>query len=136
MTPYAKFATQPVLFMTPSRRWKLLSLQSQKKRIINSLGAKIDERPGLIDRAQNALGYKISRFLLGSLVEPSPHMRASLQQIAAEAGIDNITVVAKRWDDAEVPPADVVISAHVIYMVEDIQAFVVKLVAHARKQVL
>jgi len=63
-------------------------------------------------------------------------MRASLHQIAAEAGIDNITVVAKRWDDAKVPPADVVISAHVIYMVEDIQAFVVKLVAHARQQVL
>jgi SAM-dependent methyltransferase len=71
-----------------------------------------------------------------TVVEPSPHMRASLQQIAAKANIDNITVVAKPWDDAEVPPADVVISAHVIYMVEDIQAFVVKLVEHARKQVL
>jgi hypothetical protein len=63
-------------------------------------------------------------------------MRASLQQITAEAGIDNITIVAKRWDEAESPPADVVISAHVIYMIEDIQAFVIKLVEHARTQVL
>ena len=43
--------------------------------------------------------------------------------------------MAKRWDEAEVNPADVVISAHVIYMIEDIQAFVVKLVEHAREQV-
>ena len=71
-----------------------------------------------------------------TVVEPSPSMRESLCQIAAEAGIDNITVVAKPWDEAEVPPADVVISAHVIYMIEDIQAFVVKLVGHAREQVL
>ena len=62
-------------------------------------------------------------------------MRESLRQIAAEAGIDNITMVAKRWEEAEVHPADVVISAHVIYMIEDIQAFVVKLVEHAREQV-
>ena len=63
-------------------------------------------------------------------------MCASLHQIAAEAGIDNITIVGKGWDEAEVNPADVVISAHVIYMIEDIQAFVVKLVEHAREQVL
>jgi SAM-dependent methyltransferase len=71
-----------------------------------------------------------------TVVEPSPSMRESLHQIAAEAGIDNITVVAKRWDEAEVDPADVVISAHVVYMIEDIQAFVVKLAEHAREQVL
>jgi len=71
-----------------------------------------------------------------TVVEPSPHMRASLQQIAAEAGIDNITLVPTRWDEAEVPPADVVISAHVIYMVEDVEAFVVKLGEHARARVL
>jgi SAM-dependent methyltransferase len=71
-----------------------------------------------------------------TVVEPSPSMRENLHQIAAEASIENITMVAKRWEEAEVEPADVVISAHVIYMVEDIQAFVVKLVQHAREQVL
>jgi len=63
-------------------------------------------------------------------------MRASLHQIAAEAGIDNLTIVAKHWDEAEVSPADVVISAHVVYMIEDIQAFVMKLGDHAREKVL
>jgi cyclopropane fatty-acyl-phospholipid synthase-like methyltransferase len=71
-----------------------------------------------------------------TVVEPSPSMRESLCQIAAEASIDNITIVAKRWEEAEVNPADVVISAHVVYMIEDIQAFVVKLVEHAREKVL
>jgi SAM-dependent methyltransferase len=71
-----------------------------------------------------------------TVVEPSPSMRASLHQIAAEASIDNITVVGKRWDEAEVPATDVVISAHVVYMIEDIQAFVMKLGVHAREKVL
>jgi SAM-dependent methyltransferase len=71
-----------------------------------------------------------------TVVEPSPSMGKSLRQIAAEAGIDNVSLVAKRWEEAEVESADVVLSAHVIYMVEDIRAFVGKLVAHARKKVL
>jgi SAM-dependent methyltransferase len=71
-----------------------------------------------------------------TVVEPSPSMAASLRQIAAEAGIDNVSLVAKRWGEAEVEPADVVLSAHVIYMIEDIQAFIAKLVAHARQKVL
>ena len=71
-----------------------------------------------------------------TVIEPSPSMRESLHQIAAQAGIDNITIVAKRWEEAEVDLVDVVISAHVVYMIEDIQAFIVKLVERARKQVL
>jgi 2-polyprenyl-3-methyl-5-hydroxy-6-metoxy-1,4-benzoquinol methylase len=71
-----------------------------------------------------------------TVVEPSPGMRESLRHLAVEAGIENVTVVAKRWEEAEVEPADVVLSAHVIYMIEDIRAFVVKLAEHAREKVL
>jgi SAM-dependent methyltransferase len=71
-----------------------------------------------------------------TVVEPSPSLGESLCQIAAEAGIGNVSLVAKRWEEAEVEPADVVLSAHVIYMVEDIRAFVTKMVAHARQKVL
>jgi SAM-dependent methyltransferase len=70
------------------------------------------------------------------VVEPSPSMGESLRQIAAEARINNVSLMAKRWEEAEVEPADVVLSAHVIYMVEDIRAFVGKVVAHARQKVL
>ena len=68
-------------------------------------------------------------------VEPSPSMGATLRHLAAEAGIENVTLVASPWEEAEVEPADVVLSAHVIYALEDIGAFVMKLAAHARQQV-
>jgi SAM-dependent methyltransferase len=68
-------------------------------------------------------------------VEPSPSMGENLRQLAAEADITNVTLVARPWDAVEVEPADVVLSAHVIYSIEDIGAFVMKLAAHARKQV-
>jgi SAM-dependent methyltransferase len=68
-------------------------------------------------------------------VEPSPSMRETLCHLAAEAGIENVTLVARPWDEAEVEPADVVLSAHVIYSIEDIGAFVMKLAAHACQQV-
>ena len=69
-----------------------------------------------------------------TVVEPSPSMGASLRQIATEAQIDNVSLIARRWEEAEVEPADVVLSAHVVYMIEDIRAFVEKLVAHARQK--
>ena len=70
-----------------------------------------------------------------TIVEPSPSMGETLRHLAAEAGIENITIVARRWEEAEVEPADVVLSAHVIYAIEDIGPFVVKLAAHARQKV-
>jgi SAM-dependent methyltransferase len=106
---------------------------------VNRLAQEIDSAMTVLD-----VGGGAGRFALPlalrcqhvTVVEPSPSMRASLQQIAAEAGIDNITVVANRWGEAEVDPADVVVSAHVVYMIEDIEAFVLKLVEHAHDQVL
>ena len=71
-----------------------------------------------------------------TVVEPSPSMGEGLRQIAAESGICNVSLVAKRWEEAEVEPADLMLSAHVIYMIEDIRAFVEKMVAHARQKVL
>src|SRR5215813_14568974 len=60
-------------------------------------------------------------------VEPSPSMRETLLHLAAEAGINNVTMIARRWEDAEVEPVDVVLSAHVIYLIEDMSPFVAKL---------
>jgi SAM-dependent methyltransferase len=70
-----------------------------------------------------------------TVVEPSPVMGESLRHLAAEAGIENVTLVAKRWEEAEVEPVDIVLSAHVIYMIADIRPFVLKLVKHARQKV-
>jgi 2-polyprenyl-3-methyl-5-hydroxy-6-metoxy-1,4-benzoquinol methylase len=70
-----------------------------------------------------------------TVVEPSPSMGETLRHLAAEAGIENLSFVARPWHEAEVEPADVVLSAHVIYSIEDIGSFVMKLAAHARQRV-
>ena len=45
-----------------------------------------------------------------TVVEPSPSMGETLRHLAAEAGIENITFVASPWHEAEVEPADVMLS--------------------------
>src|SRR5262245_24901264 len=105
---------------------------------VNSLAQEVTPTTTLLD-----VGAGAGRFALPlalrckhvTAVEPSPSMGETLRRLAAEAGIANVTLVARAWEDVEVEPADVVLSAHVIYSIEDIDAFVMKLAAHARQQV-
>jgi 2-polyprenyl-3-methyl-5-hydroxy-6-metoxy-1,4-benzoquinol methylase len=105
---------------------------------VNRLAQEVTSTTTLLD-----VGAGAGRFALPlalrcrhvTAVEPSPSMGETLRRLAAEVGIANISLVASPWDAAEVEPADVVLSAHVIYSIEDIGAFVMKLAAHARKQV-
>lgn len=71
-----------------------------------------------------------------SAVEPSPSMGAVLRETADEYGIENVSITESGWLEASVEPADVVLCSHVVYVVEDIGAFVRKLDEHARRQVL
>jgi SAM-dependent methyltransferase len=126
-------------------RWEVVSplFQANPRRTddveVNRLAREVTPAMTVLDVGGGAGRYALPLALCCqhvTVVEPSPSMGKSLRQIAAEAGIDNVSLVAKRWEDAEVNSADVVLSAHVIYMVEHIRAFVGKLVAHARKKVL
>src|SRR5262249_48981557 len=65
-------------------------------------------------------------------VEPSPSMGATLRHLAAEAGIENVTLVARPWEEAEAQPAGVVLSAHVIYSNVAIGSFLMKIVPPTR----
>ena len=106
---------------------------------INRLAQEVRDTMTLLD-----VGGGAGRFALPlalrcqhvTVVEPSASMGESLRQLAAEADIPNVTVVAKRWEDTQLAPADIVLCAHVIYTIEDIQPFVAKLVQHARTRVL
>ena len=69
-------------------------------------------------------------------VEPSPSMCEVLRETAEEAGIENVSVTQATWEDASVETADVVLSSHVIYVVQEIEPFVRKKEAHARRLVL
>ena len=66
-----------------------------------------------------------------SVVEPSDSMIAELRAAAEESGIENVSVTQATWEDADVDPADVVLCAHVVYGITDIEPFVRKLDAHA-----
>ena len=69
-------------------------------------------------------------------VEPSPSMCAVLRETAAEFSIENVHIVESAWLDADVEPADVALCSHVVYVIEDIGAFVRKMDRHARRLVM
>ena len=71
-----------------------------------------------------------------SAVEPSPSMCAVLRETAGEHGIENVAITESEWLEATVEPEDVVLCSHVVYVIEDIGAFVSKLNSHARRLVL
>ena len=71
-----------------------------------------------------------------NVVEPSDSMITQLRESAMESGIENVSVTQASWEEAEVEAADVVLCAHVVYGVADIEPFVRKLEAHANSLVV
>jgi hypothetical protein len=68
-------------------------------------------------------------------VEPSEGMRKQLAESAADHGIENIVTVPADWLSAKVEDADVVLCAHVVYAIDDIERFVEKLGRRAKRLV-
>lgn len=66
-------------------------------------------------------------------VEPSQGMAHALEHEAQQRGITTIRVLQSDWLTADAPQADVVICAHVVYFISEIEAFIQKLVQHARR---
>ncbi|MGH7903417.1 MAG: class I SAM-dependent methyltransferase [Candidatus Dormibacteraceae bacterium] len=62
-------------------------------------------------------------------VEPSQGMRESIPLL------DNVTIVASTWEDAEVAVADLVICCHVLYSIREPIPFIEKLEMSARERV-
>lgn len=69
-------------------------------------------------------------------VDPSAAMLAVLQRDAEQRGVENVTTIQATWEEAQVPPADVVFSSFVMTLVPDAPAFVEKLERAARERVL
>ena len=68
-------------------------------------------------------------------VEPSPAMREQLAANVDEAGVGNLEIVEGEWPAAAelVEPADVVVCAHVLYPVSEVEPFLRALDAKARR---
>jgi len=56
-------------------------------------------------------------------VEPSPSMRAQLEQRVADEKLTNVRVIADVWPNAAAAACDVAIAAHVLYGVREIEPF-------------
>ena len=69
-------------------------------------------------------------------VEPSPSMCAVLRETAGEHGIENVSIEQEGWAESSAEPADVVLSSHVVYVIEEIEPFVRKMEHCARRLVL
>lgn len=107
--------------------------------VLNRLLRRVDAESTVID-----VGGGAGRFALPlakrcrevTVVEPSEAMVEQLRAGAAEAGIENLKVVPEGWETASVEPADVVLCAHVVYGVGDIEPFLRKLDASAKERVV
>lgn len=66
-------------------------------------------------------------------LEPSPAMRERLVARVADEGVRNVEVRDERWPLADPPVCDVVYSAHVVYGVVDIAAFLDAMTSAARR---
>ncbi|MGI8970197.1 MAG: class I SAM-dependent methyltransferase [Dehalococcoidia bacterium] len=66
-------------------------------------------------------------------IEPSAGMRDALASEAAKRGLKNIRTEEADWLKADVPPADIVLAAHVLYFTPDAVQFVRKLDEHTRR---
>lgn len=67
-------------------------------------------------------------------VDPSRGMLAQLRRQSRELGITNVRPVLGRWQDVEVPAADVVFCSYVVPIVKDIAPFMAKLDAFCRRR--
>jgi SAM-dependent methyltransferase len=66
-------------------------------------------------------------------LEPSPAMRERLEQRIAEERLGQVRVIAGGWPEADVPPCDVVIAAHVLYGVREAGPFLRRMDEVARR---
>ena len=69
-------------------------------------------------------------------VDPSPAMLAILRRRAERRRLTNVVTVEGRWEDVDVPPADVAFASYVLPIVDDAPRFLAKLDASARRHVL
>ena len=107
--------------------------------MLDELRARVNQGETLIDVGAGGGRLALPLALTCSwvyAVEPSPSMCAVLRETADEHGIENVSVTEATWADASVEPADVVLSSHVVYVIQEIEPFVRKKESNARRLVL
>ena len=108
-------------------------------KLLNSMLNMVDPGSSVLDVGGGAGRFALPLALKGShvtVVEPSASMVEQMRESAKEAGSENLSIVQESWEQARVDEADVVLCAHVVYRVADIEPFLHKLNAHAKRSVI
>jgi SAM-dependent methyltransferase len=104
--------------------------------LLDMLIAELQRGGTLLDVGAGAGRYCVPLARLAgrvTAVEPSQGMRDELKGAAAKAGVANIDFVMTTWEAAPAQLHDVVLASHVLYAIEDIAPFVLKLDRCARR---
>lgn len=107
--------------------------------LLNRLLQAIETGATVLDVGAGAGTYALPLALHGAqvtAVEPSHRMVRALRDGAERAGVRDLAVLQRTWEEADLEPADLVLGAHVVYGVVEIEPFIRKLAAHARRRVL
>lgn len=122
--------------LAPSFRADPRRTDDEALNVISELAESCDS---LLDVGGGAGRFAVALALAGkaaTVVDPSESMLEQLREAADEGGADNVTAVPADWESAEAEPADAVLCSHVVYGVAEIEPFVRKLIAHARRRVI
>ena len=106
--------------------------------VLNSLYAALGTGAHVLDVGGGAGRFALplaTRAKHVTIVEPSPDSVELLKTRAAEAGLTNITAINEPWEDADAPPADLVLCSLVLHHVPDAAPFVAKMQQHAAQRV-
>lgn len=109
-------------------------LDAERDPLVTALRPALRSDDTLLDAGAGAGRYTIPLAASArrvTAVEPSSGMRDSLANAVAARGLTNVMIVPGTWQDAELPPHDIVLCSHVLYFVPDVVPFVEKLDRHA-----
>ncbi len=126
-------------FWQPYARFFRLDPRRQDDPVLNLLLSMVEPSSTALDVGGGAgrMALPMALYCKGvHVVEPSNSMIEQLRQSSAEASIENVSVTQAVWEDAAVDVEDLVLCAHVVYGVADIEPFLRKLEAHARSLVV
>ena len=105
---------------------------------VNALFDLIDSNTTVLDVGGGAGRFALplaTRAKHVTVVEPSGEAVGMLQERAAEAGLSNITVIDQRWEEADVPDADLVLCSLVLHHVPEAASFIEKMNERATDRV-
>ena len=121
-------------FWQPYARFFRLDPRRQDDPVLNMLMSMVEPGSTALDVGGGAGRMALPMALKCehvTVVEPSDSMITQMRESGAEARIGNVSVTQAVWEDAQVDSADIVLCAHVVYGVADIEPFIRKLDAHA-----